>query len=221
MAQTDDKHLPSGDDRRSMPYFSGSGLACVGMVVSFFGLGSHSEDELVQRLDTSGLPPEEFGLLGMMPDVHVSLLQTYGVSCRLRTDGQVSRLQESLSHGRAVIVFLGEKAYRRRRFGVWLPVGVADAGYHPVVVTEVRPSAIPGGSQVVFHDPDPQRGGESRSLRKGNHTVWSGGHGFEHAWGVWQGWMPILGYLTLKMPDLQPARRLAPWVFVEAWGPTQ
>ncbi len=191
------------------------------MVLSYLGLGSHSEDELIQRLDTSSLPPEEFGLLGTVPDVHVRLLQTYGVTCRLRTDGRASRLLESLSHGRVVIVFLGEKAYRRR-FGVWLPVGVADAGYHPVVVTQIKRSWIPYGSRVIFHDPDSRRGGESRSLRQGRHSIWSSGRSFEHAWGVWQGWMPILGYLTLKMPeDLQPARRLPPWVFVEAWGSTE
>jgi hypothetical protein len=189
------------------------------MALAWFDVGNPSEEELLAQLDISHIPPEEFPHVGQSPEVQARLLLSYGLSARVRTDGRGSRLQESLDHGRAVIAFLGAKAYKKWWLRVpWFPLGVAKAGYHPVVVTHVESSLVPFRSRVFFHDPDPRGGGKDRSLRKGRHSVWSAGHTFEHSWGVWQGWMPVVGYLTLKMPDLQPAQQLRPWVFVEAWS---
>ena len=198
-----------------IPYYEGSGLACVTMVLAHLGCGEHLERELralLGELDLSHIPPEERPQIDQLPDVHVELLHRFerkfkvGVGCRKRTDGSVSKLRESLAHDRDVIVYLGAKALRKSG----PRVKIAQAGYQAVVVTRA------GHWRVVFHDPDPQRGRANRSMRRGRHLL-AQGWTFENAWSVWQGWQIFGGYLTMKTPELSPAARLEPWVFVEAW----
>jgi len=89
-------------------------------------------------------------------------------------------------------------------------MGVADAGYHPVVVTQVQRRKVVLQERVFFHDPDPQRGGENQALKRDT---------FAQSWSVWGTWLYVGGYLTLKMPEASPRERLPPWVFLEAWSP--
>ncbi|MFI5091303.1 MAG: hypothetical protein ACHP7P_14735 [Terriglobales bacterium] len=182
------------------------------MLVASLGLGDHPEDELVARLDLDAVGEEDIAALSNHPETHVRLFESYGLGARLRPDGRVNLLKNCIDEGHGVVAFLGAKALRTR-WHPWgmLPFGVVKAGYQPVVVTGVR------GRRAVFHDPDPARGGANQSMRKGQHTVWSRRNTFAHVWGVWQGWLPVVGYFTLKMPGPSPAQRLPPWTFVETW----
>jgi hypothetical protein len=201
-----------------IPYFSGSGLACTSMLLAYLGLGEHTEEELASSLQKSGVAQGDVSGLGDVPEVQARLLQAYGLSSNIRDGGRASDLQKSLAQGHGVVAFLGAKALRKRWVpGMVTPFGVTKAGYQPVVVTSVQRDGLL--LRVFFHDPHPRRGAANRALRKGPHTIWRGGKTFEQIWGVWGGWIPILGYLTLKMPHLSPMRRLQPWVFVEAWLP--
>jgi hypothetical protein len=197
-----------------IPYFTGSGLACVRTMLAALGLGDHPEEELTARLDLGAVTADDIAAAGSRPEVHVRLLESYGLAARFRTDGRVNHLNDYIDQGHGVIAFLGAKAARTRHhpWGM-LPFGVAKAGYHPVVVIGVR------GRKVFFHDPDPARGGASQSMRKGRRTIWSHRNTFAHVWGVWQGWLPVVAYMTLKMPGPSGAQRLPPWTFVETWLP--
>jgi hypothetical protein len=188
------------------------------MLLAFFGLGEHTEEELLGSLHTCNPASQDSAPGADAPEVQARLLQAHGLSTNICTHGRVTDLRKSLAQGRGVVVFLGAKALRKRWLpGMVTPFGVTKAGYQPVVVTCVQRQGM--FLSVVFHDPDPRRGAESRCLRKGPHTIWRGGRTFEQIWGVWQGWIPVLGYLTLKMPGLSPTRRLPPWVVLEAWPP--
>ena len=212
-AQLDIKYIRSEHDH-------GSGLACVSMLLAHFGhdTPTPTEHKLVQELekirnrDYSDILPEQRQLLLGDPNAYVELFESkpYRIPCRKREDGRVSRLEECLARGHPVIVFLGAKALRGRALR---GVKTVDAGYQPVVVTRVS------RWRVVFHDPDKNYGRAYRSMRRGRH-MFSQPRTFESKWSVWQQWLYVLGYLTLRMPDIAPAARLQPWVFVETWRPT-
>jgi hypothetical protein len=170
----------SVDAERHIPYYTGSGLACVTMLLAQLQLGEHPEKELIDQLgknydrDFTHLLPAEEQRLVQDPSVYVELLQSFGASAQVRTDGRASLLKESLDSGRAVIVFLGAKALRWRQSR---GSKTAELGYAPVVVTQVGPW------RVVFHDPDPQHGSENRSMRRGRHVLFQAGT-FESLWSV-------------------------------------
>lgn len=133
-----------------IPYFTGSGLACVRMMLASLGLGDHPEEQLTARsISVRSMRPISLAI-GNRPEVHVRLLESYGLVARVCTDGRVNHLNDCIDEGHGVIAFLGAKAARTRHhpWGM-LPFGVAKAGYHPVVVTGVT------GRKVFFHDPDP------------------------------------------------------------------
>lgn len=201
-----------------VPFREGTGLACVKMLLAAVVACDPSEQELLARLDRSVIGSASADEVGQVPSVHAALLDSYGLSVAVRKDARVADISRALDQGHRVVAFLGAKALRKRVLPGFGPIkifSVARAGYAPVVVTGVE------GRRVCYHDPDPRRGGEHLTLRKGRHTMWRAGNTFEQIWGVWQGWIPPLAYLTLRMPPLNPRRRLAPWVFVEAWRPDE
>ncbi len=179
------------------------------------------EDDLYARLAATGIAAQELPRLVSTPEGMSWALQNLSdgrLQCEIRHNGRVSELIDALERGRAVVVFMPARALRRpyRRHGI------PRNSYQPVFVTGVR------GRRIFFHDPDPQRGGGNRSLRRGVHSYlvrwivlpfpflqW---HTFERIWGGSQRIRPLSLYLTLKFPAGDKPRSLESYVFLEAWA---
>jgi hypothetical protein len=138
------------------PYFAGSLLACVRMVLVHFGRIDRSvtEEQLLEPWVPDNIPPEEAVPDNLAsPNLLLAILQSYGLGCRLHSRAKLDHLEEARRRNRHVIAFLTAKAH---------VISPKDDSYG-IVVTAVNPGRF-GRKTFIFHDPRPSRGGAALQL---------------------------------------------------------
>jgi hypothetical protein len=178
------------------PYFAGSLLACARMVLVAFGriATEITEAQLLMPWVPGNIPPEEATPDNLASrELILTVIQSYGVPCRMRSHGKLVDLTEAFRHGRQIIAFLADRQPA---------LSPKDRSYG-VVVTAVASRRF-RVSAVTFHDPRAGRGGAGCQL-----------HGSQFV-GKWTAAATPLAfnYLTMKIPD---ATKRDPRAFIECW----